>query len=472
MGSAEGSDSGSGSSIKSSGSKLDAKVKTVVNNIEKLMRDADSRNRDLEIWTTEIERVKKAASSGEKLEPVSQLSQLDGWTTEVDFQQLDGVDSHGPVTVGENGINGGGVDSHVPVVVGSDASDGGGVDSHVPMTVGEDESTGGELAIGDVEGMIDQLHELPEIQRPPGLMATSSGATASAGRMLGGPNVEGWEKHGRRGNRFITWSQGNRSGKVALYTNEVEHNFLECEEVDDREIGNGEELVGIADECIGVTESGTKLMISVVDDEHGTFFDGETFFDCEIWVDGGTFFDGEIFFECDIWEDEDDIVAGVEDDGDGEWKKVRVTLDSGATIDIMPEEMLQHIKVGRCTGARRGRKLVAANNTPIEATGEKRIEAVTEGGAEVDWRFISGGVKKILKSIATTCDDNNWVIFTNKGGWIIDTRTKERIAFERIGNSYALDLWVWVPKNDEKEWKTIGKGGKPVKNGFSGPSKN
>ena len=116
--------------------------------------------------------------------------------------------------------------------------------------------------------------------------------------------------------------------------------------------------------------------------------------------------------------------------------------------------------------------MVAANNTPIEAKGEKRIEAVTEGGAEVDWKFIAGGVKKILKSIATTCDDSNWVIFTSKGGWIIDTRTKERLPFKRIGNSYVLDLWTWVPRVHEEEWTTIGKGGKPLNRGFSGPSGN
>ena len=112
---------------------------------------------------------------------------------------------------------------------------------------------------------------------------------------------------------------------------------------------------------------------------------------------------------------------------------------------------------------------------PDRGRGEKRIEVVTEGGAEIDWRFISGGVKKILKSIATTCDDNNWVIFTGNGGWIVDVRTKERVPFERVGNSYVLDVWAWVPRSNPNEWTKVGKNGKavkPVTEGFTRQSKN
>ena len=90
---------------------------------------------------------------------------------------------------------------------------------------------------------------------------------------------------------------------------------------------------------------------------------------------------------------------------------------------------------------------------------------------------IAGDVGKMLKSTATTCDEDNWVIFTKTGGWIVDTNTKEKIHFERSGNNYFMDLWVKVPdsvdKIDEGEWKvyTGNKGKRKSSPGFTGQSK-
>lgn len=68
--------------------------------------------------------------------------------------------------------------------------------------------------------------------------------------------------------------------------------------------------------------------------------------------------------------------------GTGKWRRIRhgVTMDSGATVDIMPESYLPHVNLQPCTGVRAGRKLVAANNTPIAEIGEKHVKAVTNTG--------------------------------------------------------------------------------------------
>ena len=82
----------------------------------------------------------------------------------------------------------------------------------------------------------------------------------------------------------------------------------------------------------------------------------------------------------------------------------------------------------------------------------------------------------MLKSMATTCDENNWVIFTNTGGWIVDTESKEKTHFERTGNNYFMDLWVNVPSDDvdnvgsEGEWKLYTGGRKKKKSGFTRPN--
>ena len=132
-----------------------------------------------------------------------------------------------------------------------------------------------------------------------------------------------------------------------------------------------------------------------------------------------------------------------------QWKKMRVTMDSGSHVDVMPSDEMPHIKPSECTGSRKGRRMIAANGTLIREIGEKRIKATTDDGMDVDMTFIAGGVKKALKSIAITCDAGNghWVIHTSRGGWVVDVKTKRKMAFAREGNSYVLDLWVKVPTN-------------------------
>ena len=124
-------------------------------------------------------------------------------------------------------------------------------------------------------------------------------------------------------------------------------------------------------------------------------------------------------------------------------------MDSGATVDIMPSEYVPHVKAQPCTGIRKGRRLVAANQTPIVEKGEKRIQGVTDDGQDIDWKFIAGDVGKVLKSTATTCDEGNWVIFHKTGGWIVDVNTKKRTYFNRTGNTYAMDLWIRTPEDKE-----------------------
>ena len=130
----------------------------------------------------------------------------------------------------------------------------------------------------------------------------------------------------------------------------------------------------------------------------------------------------------------------------GKWVKMKVAMDSGATIDVMPEGECAHIEPVPCTGQRKGKRLAAANNTPISHVGEKRIMGKTDGGDNIDWRFIAGNVKKALKSTATTCDEDKWVIHTKTGGWIVDVKTRKRIPMQREGNNYVVDVWVPVPE--------------------------
>ena len=128
----------------------------------------------------------------------------------------------------------------------------------------------------------------------------------------------------------------------------------------------------------------------------------------------------------------------------GGWKRVRngITLDSGCEVDIMPKDKLPQFTLKPTTGERKGKKMSAANGTPILEVGEREVKFMTETGKEVTWPFIAGDVNKMLKSVATTCDLDYYVIFTKRGGHIVHEQTHESMPFCRVGNTYAMDAWV------------------------------
>ena len=51
-------------------------------------------------------------------------------------------------------------------------------------------------------------------------------------------------------------------------------------------------------------------------------------------------------------------------------------------------------------------------------------------------------MKKALKSVGTTCDAGNYVLYTEWGGYIINAKSHQHIEFDRVNNTYAIDAFV------------------------------
>ena len=91
------------------------------------------------------------------------------------------------------------------------------------------------------------------------------------------------------------------------------------------------------------------------------------------------------------------------------------------------------------------------DGTPIDVIGEKWIEFCTREGHQLRWPFIAGTVKKTFKSVGTTCDADNYVIFRKNNGYIVHTPDQAYIEFDRVGNVYVIDVWVKVGSKADRE---------------------
>ena len=153
---------------------------------------------------------------------------------------------------------------------------------------------------------------------------------------------------------------------------------------------------------------------------------------------------GEFFSVVSV----DDVFVGAisaQNRESGRWSRLKggITLDSGSNVSITRENDNDGFTIVEATGIRKGKTLAAANGTPIPVRGEKWIKFTIREGHQLNWTFIAGKVKKTFKSVGTTCDAGNEVLFTQWGGFIFH-ESGATIEFERISNTYPIPVSVRV----------------------------
>ena len=146
-------------------------------------------------------------------------------------------------------------------------------------------------------------------------------------------------------------------------------------------------------------------------------------------------------------------------------------MDSGCSIDTMPLGHAPNVEMGPVPASRANRRINAANGTRIKEHGVKQLRFRTRNGKKQNWNMLVTDVKKALKSIATTCDGSGGdgechVLFTKHGGTIINVGNLsgnysvgrkgsvkgagELTGFDRTGNTYGMEAWVYVGGEGEK----------------------
>ena len=102
-----------------------------------------------------------------------------------------------------------------------------------------------------------------------------------------------------------------------------------------------------------------------------------------------------------------------------------------------------------------GKRLAAANGTAIDTSGEKVVEFVTKEGHGLAWPFLAGDVSKTLKSVATTSDAGNYVVFTRWGGFVVNDETQDCIEIGREGNVYSIDAWMEEGEEEDEDVEAV-----------------
>jgi len=136
------------------------------------------------------------------------------------------------------------------------------------------------------------------------------------------------------------------------------------------------------------------------------------------------------------------VPEGVNMVGEEEWEEINMAIDSGATETVVGEDMLTSIDTVEGEAYRKGVQYEVASGTLIPNLGEKRFIAVGEGGEMRKMKAQVCSVNKALLSVKRVLQAGNRVVFSQKGSYIQDEHTGEKLNLKEENGMFMLKLWA------------------------------
>ena len=126
-----------------------------------------------------------------------------------------------------------------------------------------------------------------------------------------------------------------------------------------------------------------------------------------------------------------------------EWEELEFMVDSGAGHTVIRSDQVKAVTAGEPDAAQH---YTLADGSMMPHEGEKRFEAVTEGGDLHTLTAQVTGVDTALLSVSQVVKGGHDVIFTPTGSYINLKGGKyqkgEKLPLRLDGNVYRLKMWV------------------------------
>lgn len=121
---------------------------------------------------------------------------------------------------------------------------------------------------------------------------------------------------------------------------------------------------------------------------------------------------------------------------------MRITVDSGASENVVSDELSPNIRTVPSKGSHEGFRYVAANGNSMPNRGEKPAIIVIEEGHRCLLNMQVTDVKNPLMSVSRVCDAGQSVMLRKNGGTIPHLATGQETKFHRVDNVYRLKARV------------------------------
>ena len=129
-------------------------------------------------------------------------------------------------------------------------------------------------------------------------------------------------------------------------------------------------------------------------------------------------------------------------DGRDGWTRVAAVPDTGAAMSVAPGSMAPTYEVTSSVGSRCGQEFTTASNHNLPNEGEQHLPMLSPEGVWTKPRWQIAAVTRPLLSVGEECDSGRVVMFGKRGGYVLNTVTKEMQWFPRKQGGYEMEMWL------------------------------
>ena len=126
------------------------------------------------------------------------------------------------------------------------------------------------------------------------------------------------------------------------------------------------------------------------------------------------------------------------------WTYIKAVPDTGAQVSVADEDLAPGYALKETPASRAGRGFVSASKHTIPSKGEYDVPTQSPEGhwTRQRWQIApSGSLAKPLFSIGEECDKDCYVVFSKRGGAIINEHTGAIRKFPRLANgTYEITM--------------------------------
>ena len=124
------------------------------------------------------------------------------------------------------------------------------------------------------------------------------------------------------------------------------------------------------------------------------------------------------------------------------WVQIPCAVDSGACAHVALPGVFGNLSPqDKITKG----KYFAADGSPIDELGHQTINAVLEGGTELQTSFDIAKITRPLLSVSQMTMNGHHVVFGKDHSYLQLNGSGRRIPLRAEGRLYMLDMWVKVP---------------------------
>ena len=143
---------------------------------------------------------------------------------------------------------------------------------------------------------------------------------------------------------------------------------------------------------------------------------------------------------------------------DGRWERIRMIMDSGATVTVVPPTVGRLYHVQESPASKAGVEYTVANGDSLPNLGQKMLPLVTAEGTMRGMLAQVANVTDGLQSIRNMYNSGHVVIFDGPESYCLNKFTGEVNEITDNGTNYTMDAWVCPPEELGTEAELVAAG--------------